>query len=192
MLCHRLLQVHDNKSIQFLLSTGRDKWLYVTVHQLWLIPCHSFCNPNLRNTYEYSILVYSCTGSTVRACRNSATPSVHHGGRPFFYPASSLSAYCSLSQHQPLQQSLYPWKENRKWARNDQFHAWWGLLWSRQRFWSIQCLFRPVPLSLIAYPISLIQKWHEVNQKQIQKQWEIEWLLGWWQPHRSRWWYHAS
>ena len=69
---------------------------------------NSFCNPNFRNTYEYSILVYSCTGSTARACRNSATPSVHHGGRPFFYPASSLSAYCSLSQHQPHQQSLYP------------------------------------------------------------------------------------
>ena len=84
---------------------------------------YSFCNPNSRNTYEYSILVYSCTGSTARACRNSATPSVHHGGRPLFYPASSLSAYSSLSQHQPHQQSLYPRKENRKWARNDQFHA---------------------------------------------------------------------
>ena len=58
--------------------------------------------------YESSILVYSCTGSMAYACRNSGTPSVHHGRQPLFHPPSSLSAYCSLSQHQPLQQSLYP------------------------------------------------------------------------------------
>ena len=67
-----------------------------------------FCNANFRKTYEYLILVYSCTGSMACACRNSVTPSIHHGRQPFFHPASSLSAYCSLSQHQQLQQSLYP------------------------------------------------------------------------------------
>ena len=44
-----------------------------------LIYINSFCNTNFRNTYKYLILVYSCTGSTARACRISATPSVHHG-----------------------------------------------------------------------------------------------------------------
>ena len=40
---------------------------------------HSFCNTNFRNTYKYSILAYNCTGSMAHACRNSVTPSVHHG-----------------------------------------------------------------------------------------------------------------
>ena len=58
---------------------------------------YSFCNTNSRNTYEFLILVYSCTGSMACACRNSLTSSGHHGRRPLFHPPSSLSPYCSLS-----------------------------------------------------------------------------------------------
>ena len=53
MSCIRLLQEHDNKSIQFLLSTGRDKWLYVIVHQLWLIPCQHWIPKVSTNQDKY-------------------------------------------------------------------------------------------------------------------------------------------
>ena len=46
----------------------------------------SSCNTNFKNPYKYLILVYSCTGSTARACRNSGTPSVHHGEQPLSIP----------------------------------------------------------------------------------------------------------
>ena len=64
-----------------------------------------FCNTNFRKLYEYLILVYSCTGSTACACRNSATPSVHHGRRPFF-----PSRFLPLRLLQPLPTSTTPTK----------------------------------------------------------------------------------
>ena len=86
-------------------------------------------------THTNTQLVYSCTGSTACACRNSVTPSVHHGGWPFFRRSSPLSAHCSYLKQHWHQGCLHAWNRNEKQARNGQLHAEWRCSRHNQLWW---------------------------------------------------------